>query len=130
MALMRPTPEAGLHPELVQETVLEQQILNLVQGLKEELGGLRGQMRDLRTVLMGAGDDGETAFGRLPMVEKKVDGHELRLTALESDIRPLITSRENAIGFGRWSAGIIGVIIGGLFTGLITMIISHLMYGK
>lgn len=128
--LMRPIAEASLHPELKQETAMEQQILLLVQGLKSELSEFRGQMRDLRVVLMGTGEDGETAFGRLPMVEKKQSEHEGRIATLESEIRPLKTSRENALGAGRWSSHLVGMIIGGLAVGLITMIISHLMYGK
>jgi hypothetical protein len=75
-----------LHREqsLQQEQQVDVQILQSVQALTEEVGGLRGQVRDFRTVMMGAGDQGETEFGRIPMLERYRQSHEDRLCALEA----------------------------------------------
>jgi hypothetical protein len=128
--LIRPSQEVGPHPELTQETVLEQQILSLMQGLTSEVGGLRGQVRDLRTVLMGSGDNGETAFGRLPMVEKQVAGLETRTTNLETQSAQLKWYRDNASGVGRWMATMIGMALGGVLTGIVMLVVGKMILGK
>lgn len=79
-------PAIGMSLETREEVVLEQrqiqEILSEVRGSREEIGGLRGHIRDLRTVLMGAGD-GETPHGRIPQVEQKLSAMEERVKVLE-----------------------------------------------
>lgn len=58
------------------------ELIALRKEMSDELGGLRGQVRDLRTVLLGDGE-GETKHGRIPMLEARVDDHEARISDLE-----------------------------------------------
>lgn len=131
--LMRPIAEASLHPELIQETLLEQEILAQLKGLREgfadisrEVAGLRGQVRDMRSALMGEGEKGESPFGRLPMVERKVELHSGEIAQLKSDIQPLLASLASARSLERWGAGIIGSVIGGI----LMLVFGHLLFGK
>jgi hypothetical protein len=109
---MSPLVKPEFSQDQSQEVVLEKQIL-------VELGALRGQVKDLRTVLMGSGEDGETKFGRLPMVENKLDGHELRLAALEAKTARLDLYRDGASGVGRWLSGVLGLVLGAVLGALI-----------
>ena len=49
----------------------------------DQLDEIKGQVRDLRTVLMGHGADGETPYGRIPMVEADVKDLQSRMTSVE-----------------------------------------------
>lgn len=83
----RQSKRSEVAADLQEDVVLEQrqivEILAEVRGSREELVGLKGQMRDLRTVLMGAGDHGETQFGRLPMVERQLAALEREVALLK-----------------------------------------------
>ena len=98
--------------EPVQEPSLESTILG-------ELQGLRGQVRDLRTVLMGTGGEGETPHGRLPLVEAKVGDHETRIKTLE-------TAQIAVAAY--WNSGkIVGHIITGLIGGVLMLLGEKLL---
>ena len=99
------------------EVDVEQQIL-------AELQGLKGQVRDLRTILMGDGDDGETAYGRLPMVETKVAAHQSEIEALKKEMQTFQFLKTQAAGVGHWVSGILGSVVGGLVVG-IAMLLLH-----
>lgn len=70
----RPRRGNLLEPSL--ETTTELQVLT-------EIRGVAGQVRDIKTILFGTGDAGETEYGRLPMVEKSVGLLEVRVDRLE-----------------------------------------------
>lgn len=128
--LLRPAPNLEPHAEITREALLEQQILATLENVGKEVGGLRGQVRDLRTVLLGAGDGGETAFGRLPMVENKVAAVEVRVGNLESSTSQLQAYRNNASGIGKWVAGFIGLAIGTVLASSLMLLLGKMLLGK
>lgn len=102
---------------------LEQQILAQLQGLREGQQGTQGQIRDIRTTLMGSGEpSGETQYGRIPMVETAVKGLEGRVDILEDNQLKASAYWNSA----RWIAGVIGTVCGTIGAGLIALI-EHLV---
>jgi len=73
---LRASPEADL------DLTVEQAILAELREVRTSSDQLKSQVRDLRTVLMGAAD-GDTQFGRLPMVEKGLKDLDARVAVLE-----------------------------------------------
>jgi hypothetical protein len=129
--LIRPslTLETAPQADMSPEAYLEQQILTSINLLSSEVGGLRGQVRDLRTVLMGAGDGGETAFGRLPLVENQIAAHDKRIAGLESQTMQLQNLSNGASKVGAWFFTVLGIVIGGVVTGAIMVIVGRIMTG-
>lgn len=54
-----------------------------MQQVLDQLADIKLQVRDLRTVLMGHGGDGETPYGRIPMVEADVKDLQARMGLVE-----------------------------------------------
>lgn len=69
-------PRRGNLMEPSIEVELEQQVLT-------EIRGVAGQVRDIKTILFGTGDAGETEYGRIPMVEASVKALDGRVDRLE-----------------------------------------------
>lgn len=117
----RPSKSKLIQSAPILEVTLEQQILTELQKVSAQQGELKGQVRDLRMSLMGAGDSGETEHGRLPIAENKLGDIDERLKVLEdAHVRYGV--------YGRFiSAG--SAFIAGL-TGVIVERIWHLISGK
>lgn len=78
--------------QLTPETTVNTEVL-------QELRGVAGQVRDLRTILMGSGEPGEeTEYGRIKMLERTAEFHEKRLVRLERVVW-LYTGGGFVIGF-------------------------------
>lgn len=114
----RKTTRKASAPALAIDPTLEQSILpelhalrELLEEQKESSSELKGQVRELRTVMMGDGA-GETPFGRLPLVEGKVEDHAGRLKALEKDKVKFGVYGGFLHWIGMLLAGAIGTLIG------------------
>lgn len=68
--------------------------MELDQEILAQLGEVKWQIRDLRTVLMGSGDAGETKHGRLPMVESAVESLQSRVTVTAEHLGARIAALE------------------------------------
>jgi hypothetical protein len=118
VTLQRP-PRKGnlLAPSL--ETSVELQILSEIQairseqqGLREGQEGARGQIRDMRTILMGSGEpSGETQYGRIPMVEASVKALDDRVDVLESNQVKASAYFNSARIFGHIITGCVGAAL-------------------
>jgi len=89
---------------------VEQTILLELRELRESTDELKGQVRDLRTVMLGS-QDGDTAFGRLPMVEDRLsklyeEVQELKLAHVREGVYGSVLSKT-----GGFIAGVLGALI-------------------
>lgn len=117
MTLQR-RPRRGnlLEPETV--PALEQ-ILHELKSLSDQQSELKGQVRDLRTLLMGSGDGLETPDGRLVRMGD-------RITALERDMDSLRNMKVAASAY--WNAGrVLGHLVTGLGGGVVATLASHFL---
>jgi hypothetical protein len=141
MGLMRP-PRKGVgmmqQPAPSLEISLEQQILTEIQGLREEVGGTRSQIRDMRTMLFGIGEEGvpETAQGRLARQDARIAAVEAKGDAQEKEIGE-IKGRINSVQSGAtaywsvarvaWAFGVacFVAVLGGGAEALIGWLVLH-----
>lgn len=88
------------------DQALAQSILSELKELRSGTDAMKGQIRDLRTVLLGAVES-ETPFGRLPMAEEKLAMHGRRLEVLE-----IAHIRANVYGrIATFLAGLLGALL-------------------
>lgn len=87
-----------MQPLVAPELSLEQQILAEIQGLRTDVAGTRGQIRDVRTMLFGIGEEGvpETAQGRLARQDSRITAVETKAEANEKDIGEIKGRLNNA----------------------------------
>jgi hypothetical protein len=103
--LMRPNLQLQERPALEMNTEAQMQFQTL-----QELRGVAGQVRDLRTILMGNGEAGETQFGRIPMLEA-------RMSRAEEHVKGLHESNVTARAYWN-SARIVGHLLTALGGGM------------
>jgi hypothetical protein len=89
-----------------------------------EVQGLKSQVRDLRTVLMGDGET-ETPHGRLPQVEAKIEDHNSRLKALEEWHIKHGVWGAGAGKLGTWAAGIVAAAIVVILERIVSYFVGH-----
>jgi hypothetical protein len=84
MTLIR--QEGQVHQQLSAslEITLEQRILGELGSLKHSVEKIDRNQEKMSIRLLG-GVDGDTQYGRLPMVERRSDDHEDRIKSLEND---------------------------------------------
>ncbi len=110
------------------DLTIEQTILLKLHELQSSSDDLKGQVRDMRTIMMGDGK-GETPFGRLPMVEKRLDKACDQISALET---AHAESKAVNAAYAKMARGAAGV--GGFLAGLIgaaaTLLTNFLFHAR
>jgi hypothetical protein len=143
MTLMRQARKGNtLTQEPALETSLEQQILAELKELRGRAETQSGQIRDMRTILMGSGEPtGETQYGRIPMLETDVKdlkrdvakkASATDLAAVKADVETLKMARTS--GLAHWNmarvlwallAGSLIAVLGGAADAVISALLRH-----
>lgn len=110
MTLVPDRSKLQMKQEATLAMTVEQTILAELRELRESTDELKGQVRDLRTVMLGS-QDGDTAFGRLPMVEDRLsklyeEVQELKLAHVREGVYGSVLSKT-----GGFIAGVLGALI-------------------
>jgi hypothetical protein len=129
-----------MQQEVAPQVTVEQQLLTALEALQ-------GQVRDLRTNLMGSGEpEHENEHGRLPRAEtnikqnardvewlkdSKADAIDLR--ELKMEVNSLKETRVSATAYLKSAQVVTGLVtglIGALGGGLVTVLAQHLLLAK